>query len=84
MAVKIRLRRPGKNPNKKVHFRIAVLDHHKARDARVIEELGFYNPAQDLFKINRERFDYWVKNGAQVCATLKNLIKKLDKKTAIT
>jgi small subunit ribosomal protein S16 len=44
MAVRIRLRRIGKNPKKKPHFRITVFDERTTRDGRFIEELGFYNP----------------------------------------
>ena len=77
MAVHIRLRRIGKNPKKRPHFRITVFDERSGRDSRFIEELGFYNPVSGLAKIKKERVNYWVKNGAQVSATIKSLIKKI-------
>ena len=79
MAVHIRLRRIGKNPKKRPHFRITVFDERRGRDSRFIEELGFYNPVNESAKINQGRLDYWVKNGAAVSQTIKNLIRKKNK-----
>ncbi|MFH0935252.1 MAG: 30S ribosomal protein S16 [Candidatus Omnitrophota bacterium] len=79
MAVRIRLRRIGKKTKGKIHFRLSVFDETRGRDSRAIEELGFYNPQSGAFKIKRERLDYWVKNGAQMSATIKSLLKKTIK-----
>lgn len=79
MAVHIRLKRTGKNPKARPHFRVAVFDERKGRDSKFIEALGFYNPITEAVKIKRERIDYWVKNGAQLSATVKSLVKKSDK-----
>lgn len=76
MAVHIRLRRIGKNPKKKPHFRISVYEETRNRDGKSIEELGFYNPLTGVVKLNKQRLDYWVKNGAQVSETVKSLVKK--------
>ncbi|MFA5410509.1 MAG: 30S ribosomal protein S16 [Candidatus Omnitrophota bacterium] len=81
MAVTIRLRRIGKNPKKRPHFRISVFDKREGRDSRFIEEIGFYSPASGSTKIKKERFDFWVKNGAQVSDTIKSLIKKIEKES---
>lgn len=84
MAVHIRLRRIGKNPKGKPHFRVSVFDERKGRDSRVIEELGFYNPVSGQAKLKTERINAWVKNGAQLSATVKSLVKKskLEEKNA--
>lgn len=79
MAVHIRLRRIGKNPKKKPHFRISVFDERRSRDGSFIEELGFYTPKTGAVKINKERYDFWLKRGAQASNTIKNLVKKLKK-----
>ena len=79
MAVHIRLRRIGKNPKSKPHFRISVFDERKGRDSKIIEELGFYNPVSGEAKIKKERIQTWVKQGAQLSATIKSLIKKSAK-----
>lgn len=79
MAVHIRLRRIGKNPKGKPHFRVTVFDERRGRDSRFIEELGFYNPINGLVKIKKERIEHWIKNGAQLSLTVKSLIKKINK-----
>jgi small subunit ribosomal protein S16 len=79
MAVRVRLRRIGKNPKGKPHFRISVFDETRGRDARIIEELGFYSPLTGEARLNREKIEKWIKNGAQVSATIKSLLKKKEK-----
>ncbi len=76
MAVSIRLRRIGKNPKGKPHFRVSVFDDRKGRDARVLEELGFYNPLTGEAKLKKESIQKWIKNGAVPSVTVKNLLKK--------
>jgi small subunit ribosomal protein S16 len=76
MPVVVRLRRIGKNPKKRPHFRITVFDKRRGRDGRFIEEIGFYNPLTEAIKIKRERLDSWIKKGAQLSTTVKNLLKK--------
>ena len=76
MAVVVRLRRIGKNPKKRPHFRISVFDQRRGRDSRFIEEIGFYNPITQTMKIKKERLDFWVKNGAQLSDTVKNLSER--------
>lgn len=76
MAVRIRLRRMGA---KKVPFyRLVVADSRSPRDGRFIEEIGYYDPAQNpvLININQERALYWLKNGAQPSETAKSLLNK--------
>ncbi len=75
MAVHIRLRRIGKNPKARPHFRISVFDERKGRDSKIIEELGFYNPVTGETKLKVDRIDYWVKNGAQLSETVESLVK---------
>ena len=81
MAVHIRLRRIGKNPKGKPHFRVTVFDQRRGRDSQFIEELGFYNPISKAVKIDKERLGFWIKSGAQVSPTIKNLVKKTCKVT---
>ena len=79
MAVHIRLRRIGKNPKGKPHFRIAAYDERTGRDGRILEELGYYTPTSGESKLKQERIEHWVKNGAVVSQTVKSLIKKAKK-----
>jgi len=74
--VKIRLRRMGakKNP----YYRIVVADSRSPRDGRFIEEIGIYNPlaSPSEIRVDLERADYWIKNGAQPTDTVRALLKK--------
>ena len=76
MAVKIRQRRLGakKNP----FDRIVVADSRYPRDGRFIEEIGYYNPLQDPaeIKVDAEKAQKWIANGAQPTDTVKDLLKK--------
>ncbi len=76
MAVVIRLKRMG--ALKKPTSRIVVTDSRSPRDGRFIEEIGYYdmrkNPAD--FKVDKERAEYWMKNGALPSPTVRSLFKK--------
>ncbi len=53
------------------------------RDGRFIERLGFYNPVgaegQENLRIELDRIQYWVDNGAQVSPTVNRLVKEYRK-----
>ena len=74
--VKIRLRRLG--AKKAPFYRIVVADSRFPRDGRFIEEIGTYNPLTEPaeIKIDSERAQQWIKNGAQPTDTVRALLKK--------
>ena len=74
--VKIRLRRLG--AKKAPFYRVVVADSRYPRDGRFIEEIGYYNPLSDPveIKIDAERAQQWIKNGAQPTDTVRALLKK--------
>ena len=76
MAVKIRLRRMG--AKKAPFYRIVVADSRYPRDGRFIEELGSYNPLESpaVVKVDTEKAQKWIANGAQPTDTVKALLKK--------
>ncbi|MGC9195197.1 MAG: 30S ribosomal protein S16 [Syntrophobacteraceae bacterium] len=76
MAVKIRLARGGRK--KRPFYRIVVASSEAPRDGRFIENIGTYNPlpAETDVKINSERLQYWLGQGAQPTDTVAGLIKK--------
>ena len=76
MAVKIRLRRMG--AKKAPFYRIVVADSRYPRDGRFIEELGYYNPLENtaVVKVDTEKAQKWIANGAQPTDTVKALLKK--------
>ena len=69
--VKIRLRRLG--AKKAPFYRVVVADSRFPRDGRFIEEIGTYNPLTDPveIKIDSERAQQWIKNGAQPTDTVR-------------
>ena len=74
MAVKMRLTRTG--AKKAPTYRVVVADSRSPRDGRFIEEIGFFNPRTDEIKINAEKAQTWLKNGAQPTDTVRALLKK--------
>ncbi|MDP4117760.1 MAG: 30S ribosomal protein S16 [Bacillota bacterium] len=76
MAVKIRLRRMGSK--KAPFYRVVVADSRYPRDGRFIEEVGTFNPLMDPaeIKLDTEKVQKWLGNGAQPTDTVKALIKK--------
>ena len=76
MAVKIRLRRMG--AKKAPFYRVVVADSRSPRDGRFIEEIGFYNPVAQPkeIKINEEKANKWLQNGAQPTDVVKKLFVK--------
>ena len=78
MAVKIRLRRMG--AKKAPFYRVVVADSRYPRDGRFIEEIGYYNPLEEpaVIKIDTEKSEKWIANGAQPTDTVKALLKKVS------
>ena len=76
MAVKIRLRRMG--AKKSPFYRIVVADSRNPRDGRFIEEIGYYNPLEEpaVVKVDVEKAQKWIANGAQPTDTVKDLLKR--------
>ncbi|MDO4384137.1 MAG: 30S ribosomal protein S16 [Eubacteriales bacterium] len=74
--VKIRLKRMG--AHKKPFYRVVVADSRTPRDGRFIEEIGTYNPLKDPaeIKIDAEKAQKWISNGAQPTDTVRALLKK--------
>lgn len=72
----IRLRRAG--TTKKPHYRVVVADSKSWRDGRFVEVLGHYDPRRDpaVVKIDTERTQYWIKQGAKPSETVRSLLKK--------
>ncbi len=75
MAVKIRLRRMG--AKKAPFYRVVVADSRFPRNGRFIEEIGYYDPTKEpsVVKIDTEKANEWIKNGAQPTDTVKKLLK---------
>jgi len=75
MAVKIRLNRTG--AKNQPSFRIVVADSSVKRDGKYLEIIGHFDPKTDPKKlvIDQERYQYWLKVGAQPTEAVRKLVK---------
>jgi len=79
MAMKIRLARGGSK--KRPFYRIVAADSRMPRDGRFIDKLGTYNPllpkdSEERAKMDVERIQYWLQQGAIPTDTVRSLLKK--------
>ena len=84
--VTIRLARGGSK--KRPFYHVHVADSRVSRDGRFIERLGFFNPisrgGSERARIDLERVDYWVRQGAQMSDRVKKIVKDYRKAAAGT
>jgi len=82
--VSIRLSRAG--AKKRPFYHVVVTDNRNRRDGRYIERIGFFNPigkaSEENLRIDVERVDYWVGQGAQTSDRVKALLKAQQKAAA--
>ena len=83
--VSIRLSRAG--AKKRPFYHLVVTDSRNRRDGRYIERLGFFNPLgqeqEENLRIDLERVDYWIGEGAQPSDRVASLLKK-HRKAAVS
>ena len=77
--VKIRLQRVGKK--KAPFYHVVVADSRSPRDGKIVEQVGTYYPMTDpaTIKLDTEKVEKWIKNGAKPTDTVKALIEKASK-----
>ena len=75
--VSIRLSRAG--AKKRPFYHLVVTDSRNRRDGRYIERLGYFNPLgkeqEENLRIDVERVDYWIGQGAQPSERVASLLK---------
>ena len=76
--VSIRLTRKG--TKHKPHYRIVVIEKEKSRDSNYLDLIGYYKPMSDPveIKIDVDKYNEWIKKGANASQTVKSLIKKVN------
>ena len=76
MSVKIRLTRIGRHEDP--FYRIVAADSHFARDGRIIEQIGTYDPSKgiDAAQINEELAIKWLNNGAIPSDSVRTLLAR--------
>jgi small subunit ribosomal protein S16 len=80
MSVAIRFSRQGKK--KSPFYRIVAADKRCARDGRFIELLGTYHPTTKVLKLDAERYEKWLKVGAQPSGTLAAIVRRTARTAA--
>lgn len=83
MALKIKLARAGAAHNPV--YRVVVAEARSRRDGRFVEILGTYSPKakKEQLRLDVDRADYWIKNGALPTDTSRSLIKKARKQQPV-
>jgi small subunit ribosomal protein S16 len=74
--LKIRLRRTG--GTNAPAYRVVVSDGRRTPTAKVVEELGHYDPTKNppLLDLDREKAKAWIAKGAAASETVRKLIAK--------
>lgn len=79
--VTIRLSRGGSK--KRPFYQVVVADSRSPRDGRFIERIGFFNPIargqEETLRLDLDRVDHWISQGAQTTDRVKSLIKDARK-----
>ena len=79
--VTIRLSRGG--AKKRPFYQIVVADSRSPRDGRFIERVGFFNPISqgnaERARINLDRVNHWVGQGASLSDRVQALVKEAQK-----
>ena len=82
--VVIRLSRSG--AKKRPFYQVVVADSRFARDGRFIERVGFFNPiasgTEEQTRIDLERINHWVSQGASLSDRVASLVKAAKKTAA--
>ncbi len=76
MAAKIRLKKVGRKGQPS--YRVVVLDGRKPRDAKVVADLGRYDPKTEpaTFQIDNESALKWLLDGAKPTKMARDLLSK--------
>ena len=82
--VTIRLARAGSK--KRPFYHVHVADRQVARNGKFIERLGFFNPiargGEERLRIDLDRIEYWVRQGAQMSERVAKLVREYKKAEA--
>jgi small subunit ribosomal protein S16 len=72
--VRIRLKKTG--AKNWISFRIVATEMRTARDGKVLQELGYYDPRRSDEKIDVAATEGWVSKGAQMTETVADILKR--------
>jgi small subunit ribosomal protein S16 len=84
--VTIRLARGGSK--KRPFYHITVADSQRSRNGRFVERVGFFNPiargADEKMRLDLDRIEFWIRQGAQPSERVASLIKRYRKAASAT
>jgi len=74
--LKIKLMRTGKK--NQPTYRFVIAQAKSKRDGKCVENIGDFQPLMNppLIRLDKQRYDYWINQGAQPTNTVRNLYKK--------
>jgi small subunit ribosomal protein S16 len=76
--VTIRLARGG--AKKRPFYELVVTDRRRAAQKHYLERIGFYNPMatekEETLRIDLERYNYWLGQGAKASDRVADLVKE--------
>ena len=76
--VTIRLARGG--AKKRPFYHLTVTDSRSPRSGKYLERVGFFNPiargGEDRLRVDFERLNHWVSQGAQLSERVATLVKQ--------
>lgn len=82
--VRIRLARGG--AKRRPFYGIMVADQRFSPRGRFIERVGFFNPratgGEERLRVDQQRVEYWISQGAQPTDRVKKLLKEAQKAAA--
>ena len=70
--LRIRLQRRGKKNY--ATYRVVVAEQRAPIQGKFLADVGFYNPHTDIFKVDSETVQNWLKEGVQPTPTVHNLL----------
>lgn len=76
MAVRISLKKFGTKHRQT--YRVCVYDDSRARDGKIIEEVGIYNTLVNppIIRLEKEKIAAWIKKGARPTLTVGKILKR--------
>ena len=74
--LKIKLMRTGKR--NQPTYRFVIAEAKSRRDGKCVEVIGNFQPLMNppLISLDKQRYDHWLKQGAQPTNTVRDLYKK--------
>lgn len=82
--VTIRLTRRG--AKKRPFYHVVVADSRSRQGGRVLEQVGYFNPIPSgtavTLKLDLDRIDYWISQGAKPSERVAHLVAKQRKQAA--